>query len=56
MFVAAIGSCAVGYALAYPSSALIDLAELPNGRAFETASTESQLFVVSSGYSITEAV
>lgn len=47
VFVAAIGSCTVGYALAYPSSALIDLAELPNDRAFETGSTEAQLFAVS---------
>ena len=44
---AAIGSSSIGYALGYPSSALLDLAELPGDRAFTRGSTASQLFGVS---------
>ena len=47
VFVAAIGSSSIGYALGYPSSALLDLAELPGDRAFTRGSTASQLFGVS---------
>ena len=50
VFVAAIGSSsmgyALGYALGYPSSALLDLAELPGDRAFTRGGTASQLFGV----------
>ena len=41
-----VGASSVGYALGYPSSALIDLQRLPDRRAFENGSVESQLFVV----------
>lgn len=51
VFVAAIGSSSIGYALGYPSSALLDLANLSDDRAFREASTETQLFGVST-YSI----
>ena len=47
VFVAAIGSSSIGYALGYPSSALLDLAGLPGDRAFTRGSTASQLFGVS---------
>ena len=45
VLVAALGSSSVGYALGYPSSALLDLAELPGDRAFK--SIETLLFGVS---------
>ena len=35
VLVAAFGSSSAGYALAYPSSALSDLAELPDDRVLE---------------------
>ena len=50
--VATLGSLTVGYAMGYPSSALIDLAnpeklQRPEDYAFEKGSTTSDLFVVS---------
>ena len=45
VLVAALGSSSAGYALAYPSSALLDLAELPEDRAFKNI--ETLLFGVS---------
>ena len=42
---AALGSSSAGYALAYPSSALLDLAELPDDRVFKNV--ETLLFGVS---------
>ncbi len=45
--VAAVGSLTVGYAMGYPSSALIDLAELPDGFSIQKGSVESELFAVS---------
>ena len=39
-------SSSIGYALGYPSSALIDLQQLPDGYRFESGSIEAQLFVV----------
>lgn len=46
VLVAAIGSSSVGYSVAFPSSALLDLAELPDDRAFHKADVETLLFVV----------
>ena len=46
VLVAALGSSSAGYALAYPSSALLDLAELPDDRAFHKGNTETLLFGV----------
>ena len=46
VFVAAIGSSSMGFALGYPSSALLDLAELPGDRAFTRGGTAGQLFGV----------
>ena len=45
--VAAIGSLTVGYAMGYPSSALIDLSELHDAFAIEKGSKMSELFAVS---------
>ena len=45
VLVAALGSSSAGYALAYPSSALLDLAELPGDRVFKNI--ETLLFGVS---------
>ena len=56
VFVAAIGSSSVGYALGYPSSALLDLAGLPGDRAFTRGSTASQLFGVSKDMKMGEYV
>ena len=44
VLIATIGSFTIGFALGYPSSALLDLAELPDDRVFRKASTESELF------------
>ena len=45
--VSSAGSVSIGYALGFTSSALIDLQQLPDDRAFESGSIEAQLFVVS---------
>ena len=45
--VAALSTLAVGYALGYPSAALVELAELSEGRAFELSGRDSDLFAVS---------
>lgn len=44
VLITTIGSFTIGFALGYTSSALLDLAELPDDRAFRKASTESELF------------
>ena len=46
VLVAALTILTVGYALGYPSTALGDLAELPDGYAFELSSKFSGLFAV----------
>ncbi len=48
--VAAVGSLTIGYAMGYPSSALIDLAELPDGFSIQKGSVESELFAVSDAF------
>ena len=45
--IACLGSLTLGYAVAYPSSALLELAELPGELAFEKGGAASELFVVS---------
>ena len=44
--VASLGSLTIGYALGYPSSALLELAELPGELAFEKGGPASELFAV----------
>lgn len=44
---AAVGSFPTGYALGFPSTALVDLGELQNDRVFRRGRVETQLFVVS---------
>ena len=44
--VASLGSLTNGYALGYPSSALLELAELPGELAFGKGGPASELFVV----------
>ena len=46
-FIAALGPLTVGYAMGYPSSALLDLSELQDGYAFEKGSPISDFFAVS---------
>ena len=49
VFVAALGSSTVGYAIGFSSSALIDLAALPEDYALQKGSVISDLFAVSHG-------
>lgn len=49
--VAALGSLTIGYAMGYPSSALIDLAGLREGFDIQKGSVESELFAVSGPHS-----
>lgn len=44
--IASLGSLTIGYAFGYPSSALLELAELPGELAFEKGGSASELFAV----------
>ena len=50
--IACLGSLTIGYALGYPSSTLLELAELPGELAFEKGGAASELFVVSSNCTV----
>ena len=47
VFTINLGSLVAGYAMGYPSSALLDLEKLPPEYAFEKGSVDSGLFAVS---------